>query len=69
MSTAGINNDEMKRRAQYMNMWAAQLPAEKQNMPQSLGTYKPKGSKNNSLVPLLELSAGCFYCCCSATSV
>lgn len=45
MSASGINNDEMKRRTQYINMRAAQLAAEKQNMPQSLGAEKPKGSK------------------------
>ena len=45
MPTSGINNDEIKRRAQYMNMRAAQLASEQQNIPQTLGTEKPTGSK------------------------
>lgn len=55
MSVTGINNDEMKRRAQYMNMRAAQLASEKQNMPQSLGSDKPKGSKKQLIGTIIGI--------------
>ena len=52
----GINNEEIKRRSQYINMRAAQLAAEKQNMPQTLGSTRPSGSRKQLVGTILAIA-------------
>lgn len=42
---AGINNDQLKQQAQYLNMRGAQMAMENAGQTQSLDHEKAKGSK------------------------
>ncbi len=43
--SVGINNEEMKQRAQYLNMRGAQMAMEKAGQEQKLESPKASGSK------------------------
>jgi hypothetical protein len=45
MTPTGINNEELKRRAQYINMRGAQMAMDQADQDQTLQTDKPRGSK------------------------
>lgn len=57
MSVSGINNEEIKRRAQYINMRGAQLASEMSNQPTVLGSDKARGSKKQLIGTIAGIAA------------
>lgn len=53
----GINNDEIKRRAQYLSMRGAQMAMEDSGQLQTLGNEKPRGSKKQLVGTIIGIVA------------
>lgn len=53
----GINNDEIKRRTQYLAMRGAQMAMEDSGQIQTLGHEKPNGSKKQLVGTIIGVAA------------
>jgi hypothetical protein len=56
MTPTGINNEELKQRAQYINMRGAQMAMDQADQDQTLGTDHPRGSKGQLLGTILGVA-------------
>jgi hypothetical protein len=56
MQSTGINNEELKRRAQYMSMRGAQLAMDQADQDQTLETDHPRGSRGQLLGTILGVA-------------
>jgi hypothetical protein len=57
MTSTGINNEELKRRAQYISMRGAQMAMDQADQDQTLGTDRPSGSKRQLLGTVIGVAA------------
>ena len=55
--SVGINNEEMKQRAQYLNMRGAQMAMENAGQEQNLESAPPKGTKKQLIGTIVGAAA------------
>lgn len=57
MMPAGINNEELKRREQYLRLRGAQMAMEESGQIQTLGTTKARGSRKQLVGTIIGVAA------------